>query len=255
MKKSVKGLIVLFLILLIGTNISFAEKLNLPEASQNFYVYDEGNIWDADGTDYIVSVNENLYRKTGAQVVVAIVNTTGDTDIKEYANRLFEKWEIGSKEYDNGILILMDLENRELWIEVGYGLEGPLPDSKVGRIIEDEMIPSFKENQYEKGILNGFNSIITVIEDEYNVDVGRENVNQNIYENYSEKNFFGVGNILPKILIVIGVIVFLFIDFTFFHGCLTFFILRNIGRGGNGRGGGDRGGGGSSGGGGAGGRW
>ena len=73
MKKSVKGLIVLFLILLIGTNISFAEKLNLPEASQNFYVYDEGNILDADGTDYIVSVNENLYRKTGAQVVVSSI--------------------------------------------------------------------------------------------------------------------------------------------------------------------------------------
>ena len=249
-------LILICILVLFQSSIGLAAGLKLPEPSYSFYVYDETNIVDTQVEEYIIGTNKALYDKTGAQIVVASVNSLDDMDIREYASRLFEKWGIGNRNKDNGLLILIVPGEREIWIEVGYGLEGALPDSRVGNIIENFILPYFKEENYSEGILLGFNEIINEIEAEYDVDLEREKVDEDLYgfsDPYSGSNIFDATR---KIFIVIGIIIFLFIDFKFFGGLLTYSLLRG-GRygGGSNRGGRSGGGGGRSGGGGAGGKW
>lgn len=260
-----KKSIVLFslLFLLIFNSIGLAAKLKLPEPSHSFYVYDEGNIIDDDVENYIVKTNEELHKETGAQIVVASINDLKNLDIKLFANELFKKWEIGGKKYDNGLLMLVAPKDREIWIEVGYGLEGILPDGKVGNIISKIILPYFREGDYSKGILLGFNQIIDEMEKEYNIELGRAGIDEDLYDlNVPYKNPGGFEK-FGAVFIVFGIIIFLFIDMKFFRGLLIYSLLRGGrhrgssfgGRGRSSGGGRSFGGGGRSGGGGAGGKW
>lgn len=253
-KRKISLILILFIVLL--PSLTFGGDV-LPEPSYDFYVYDEAEIIDRDTEDYIININKDLYKKTGAQVVIATISSLENMDINYYATALFEKWQIGSREYDNGMLILIVPEERQLWIEVGYGLEGQFPDTRVKRIIDNFILPYFSEGEYSKGILAGFNQILLGLEEEYNITLDNYlEVAPPYYDEYSD----GIGITMPRIFIIIGVLLFLFFDFKFFRGMITYSLLRGIGRGSRGfggsyRGGRSSGGGGRSGGGGAGGRW
>ncbi|NLY86884.1 MAG: TPM domain-containing protein [Tissierellia bacterium] len=253
-KRKISLILILFIVLL--PSLTFGGDV-LPEPSYDFYVYDEAEIIDRDTEDYIININKDLYKKTGAQVVIATISSLENMDINYYATALFEKWQIGSREYDNGMLILIVPEERQLWIEVGYGLEGQFPDTRVKRIIDNFILPYFSEGEYSKGILAGFNQILLGLEEEYNITLDNYlEVDPPYYDEYSD----GIGITMPRIFIIIGVLLFLFFDFKFFRGMITYSLLRGIGRGSRGfggsyRGGRSSGGGGRSGGGGAGGRW
>ena len=244
---SSKFVIFLVAFLLIFSNFVYA----IPKPSYEFYVYDEANILDSDIENYIIETNTELYQKTGTQLVVAAINDLEGMDINSYATALFDEWDIGGKELDNGLLMLIVPEAREIWIEVGYGLEGILPDSRVKRIIENDIIPSFSQGDYSTGVLSGYEEILNYVETEYDIELSsREGHNYNEGNSYTSR--------LPNIFIIIGIIIFLLIDFKFFRGWLTFSLLSGLGRGGHSGGGGgrgSRGGGGRSGGGGAGGKW
>jgi len=252
-------ILLLFLVVVLNSIISYAADINIPEPSFYFYVYDEANLLDNEAEEYIIKTNEELNKKTGAQIVVVSLNSLDGEDIRLVAVKLFEKWGIGSREYDNGLLMLVAPNEREIWIEVGYGLEGPLPDSKVGRIIEDSIIPYFQEDNYQDGIISGFNEIIREVEEEYGITLDRENINEDLYYIGEYEGYTGFFQGIKGILIIIGIIVFLIIDFRLFNGFLTYSIfLRGRGYGGSYRGSSSRrsrGGGGRSGGGGAGGKW
>jgi uncharacterized protein len=106
-----------------------------------------------------------LEKDTQAEVaVVTIVSLDGDS-IEDYAVRLFEAWGIGKKGQDNGVLFIMSLTDRKVRIEVGYGLEGILTDGRCGRILDGEVLPAFKEGDYETGLLNGAAAIEKYIRD------------------------------------------------------------------------------------------
>lgn len=244
--------LVVLLVGLISTSVYAKDAL--PKASYEFYIYDEANIIDNNVEDYIINTNKYIYEKTGAQIVVATIDSLGNMDKKSYATALYEKWKIGSREYDNGMLILIVPTEGEIWIEVGYGLEGPFPDSIAKRIVEDYMIPYFQEERYSEGVLAGFNEILLGLEKEYNISFdSKEEINNPI----PTDGITASGSPIPKILMVIGIIIFLIVDFSLFRGMITYSLIRGMGRGGGrGRGGGgSSGGGGRSGGGGAGGSW
>lgn len=248
-------LLSLCLLILLQFNLAYTASFEVPEPNALFYVYDEANIMDQESEEYIIKTNEELYKRTGAQIVVVSLNSLENNDIRRYANEIFEVWEIGSKEYDNGLLMLIAPNEGEMWIEVGYGLEGPLPDSKVGNIMESTIFPYFRENDFSKGIISGFNEIIDEVEKEYNIELDRDKINEDMYysrvSEVEENRFSGVKGILTAI----GIIIFLFIDYKFFHGFFTYNLLLRGRRHGRGSSRGNRGGGGRSGGGGAGGRW
>jgi len=108
-----------------------------------------------------------LEKETGCEIAVAVVDNIEGVSIEEYVSSLFEKWGIGKKEQDNGILILVTLDERELRIEVGYGLEGVITDLEAKNIIDDVIIPEFKNGYYGRGIYNGVASISNKINEDF----------------------------------------------------------------------------------------
>lgn len=191
---------------------------------------------------------------TSNQIVVLIIPSLEENSIEVLANEIFNHNKIGSKANDNGILILIVKDDKEIRIEVGYGLEGRLTDATSSSIIRNEMIPFFKENKFYEGIDAGINAIFQAIEGEY------------INRNFNEEDQFDV-------LSLIIFLIFIIIIINFYSRNRTFRIGRNVGGynspwgGGFGGGGftgfggrssgsgGFSGGGGMSGGGGASGRW
>ncbi len=105
--------------------------------------------------------------KSSNQVVVVILNSLNGYTIEEYSYQLGRYWGIGQKDKNNGVLLVISMEERKIRIEVGYGLEGALTDKIAHEIINYTIKPNFKANQYELGILKAINEIKAAIKGEY----------------------------------------------------------------------------------------
>src|SRR5512133_2030021 len=105
--------------------------------------------------------------RTTNQVVVLTIPTLDGESIEDYANRVFNDWKLGQKEKDNGVLIIVVPNDRRMRIEVGYGLEGTLPDLTASRIIQYIMTPKFKNGDYDGGITDGTLAVLSVLEGGY----------------------------------------------------------------------------------------
>lgn len=116
------------------------------------YVNDFAGVLSAGDRDRLEDLCATLERETGAELALVTVRTTGEDSIQMYAVRLFEAWGIGKKGQDNGVLVLAAIDDRRVWVEVGYGLEGALPDGKVGAILDRHLVPAFKEGRYGDGL-------------------------------------------------------------------------------------------------------
>lgn len=108
---------------------------------------------------------------TGAQVVVCMISSLGNDSIEDAALDVFRSWGIGDRTKNNGVLLLIAKEDRKLRIEVGYGLEGAIPDSVADRIIRNVIAPEFREEDYDGGVLSGFNAIVTLVAQEYGLEI------------------------------------------------------------------------------------
>jgi uncharacterized protein len=104
--------------------------------------------------------------RKGAQVVVLMVPTTHPEEIEQYSIRVVEQWKIGRKHVDDGVLLIIAKNDRRARIEVGYGLEGALPDAIANRIIYETMRPLFAQNDFYGGINAGVDQIVRVIDGE-----------------------------------------------------------------------------------------
>jgi len=102
--------------------------------------------------------------KTTNQIAVLTVESLEDESIEEYAAAVFQEWKLGQKGKDNGILVIVAPNERRMRIEVGYELEGSLPDARAGDIIRNYMTPRFKKGNYNGGIQEGVKAIISVLE-------------------------------------------------------------------------------------------
>jgi uncharacterized protein len=102
------------------------------------------------------------HSKTNAQVAIVTIHTLDGDDLSDFANRLEEKWKVGKKGSDRGILMLFAIQDRKRWIEVGYGLEGILPDAKVGDIGR-AMVPALRQGNYDSAITTGLVQVANVI--------------------------------------------------------------------------------------------
>ena len=104
---------------------------------------------------------------TSTQVAVVIIESTGDYDISDYAVALGRAWGIGNKDINNGVLLLVAKNDRKMWIATGYGVEGALPDATIKDIIENEIKPNFRENDFYRGLDEGTDAIIAATKGEY----------------------------------------------------------------------------------------
>jgi uncharacterized protein len=107
-----------------------------------------------------------LEQRKGSQLAVLMVPTTGEETIEQYGIRVAEAWKLGRKEVDDGILLLVAKADRTLRIEVGYGLEGAIPDAVAKRVIEEVIVPRFKNGDFEGGVAAGVDSLIKLVDGE-----------------------------------------------------------------------------------------
>ena len=193
--------------------------------------------------------------KSNAQIAVVLVNNLGGDDAADFANRLEERWKVGKKGSDRGVLMLLSVQDHKYWIEVGYGLEGILPDGKTGDIGRS-MVPYLRTQDYDAAVLTGVSEMAQVIRN----DSGDTAADQQDAD--QTQTVRPVHRISMLGLIVRLLVLFAILGFLGSRGLLGLFLGMMLGGGwgGGGWGGGnDSGfggfGGGQSGGGGAGGSW
>ncbi len=109
---------------------------------------------------------DQFEKQTGHQVALLTVPTLGGEDIEGFSIRVAESWKIGQKGFDNGVIFVVAPQDRQLRLEVGYGLEGVLPDAVASRIIREIIVPRFRENDYQGGISSGIDAVLKTIRGE-----------------------------------------------------------------------------------------
>jgi uncharacterized protein len=124
-----------------------------------------------------------IEQNTTSQIAVVMINSTEGISIEEYAGELFERWGIGQKDVDNGLLILVAVQDRTYRIEVGYGLEGVLNDAKVGRLGREFFVTNFQAGEYGKGIYEAVSVIGAELQGEPTIISGlkTEKINLEIF--------------------------------------------------------------------------
>lgn len=223
-----------------------------PTAAAGIYVQDYAQVLSAEDKRRLLSIGQELDNKTTAQLAVVTVKTLDGQPIEDYALSILREWGIGSKEKNNGALIVVAVQDRRSRIEVGYGLEGLLTDGLTGRIQDQAMIPYFRKGNYAAGIVNGYAVTASFIAKDAGVQLTSINSEQIAVPAKTTNNTDQEYPFWLKLLIGAGIVLLLIIDNLFLGGVLTqmlfFMFLRGRGGGGGrgGFGGGSGGGGGSS---------
>jgi len=149
--------------------LAFLMLLAMPALAQTLpaltgRVVDNAGIIDPATEADLVARLEAFERRSSDQIVVATVQSLGGADIESYANRLFREWRLGQAGENNGVLLLVAVDDRKMRIEVGYGLEGTLTDLHSKLIIENTMVPAFRAGDFSGGISRAVDDIIMVLE-------------------------------------------------------------------------------------------
>jgi len=138
------------LILILGLTI-FASADNLPRPRG--YLNDFANVVDNARSQQIESACASIKQSTGVEISVITIKSLDGSTIEQEGLRYLEGWGVGKKGEDNGVVIIVSVDDRKIRIETGYGMEGVLPDSKAGEIIRYDITPRFKQGDYGDGLL------------------------------------------------------------------------------------------------------
>jgi uncharacterized protein len=135
------------------------------------YVEDRANVIDAATEDRLLGYLQELQQKTHAQFIVLTVPTTGGVPIKQFAFDLATRWKLGEKGKDNGLLLVVAVRDRKYDFETGYGLEGVLPDSFLGTVGRQYLVPNFRRGDYSRGIQEGVVAVLNQLAPHYGVEL------------------------------------------------------------------------------------
>jgi uncharacterized protein len=141
------------------------------------YVTDAAGVLSVTTRGQLESFLDQVQKKTGAQFAVLTVKTTAPLDPVDFKTRVFERWKIGEKGKDNGLLLLIAMAEHKIYFETGYGLEGPLPDGLEARIVRERMVPAMRQNDVDGAVVAGVQAAAARIAAEQNVTLtweGRE---------------------------------------------------------------------------------
>lgn len=189
-----------------------------------------------------------MHQEGGAQIAVLTLDSIGDLTIEQASIQVVDQWQLGDKKRDDGLLLFVVQESKQLRIEVGQGLEGDVPDALAKRIITETITPLFKSGQFSEGVLAGTYEIARLANPRFDV---RPFFESSLPSSLEQKPTRQPGII--DYLVFLGVLIFLI--FTPMGRTLLMFMLLTRSGGGGGSGGGFRGGGGGFSGGGASGGW
>ena len=182
-----------------------------PKPTSQFFINDFAEVIEQSAEDEIYSKGAALQEKTTAQVVVVTVDTLDGEEPADYALELGREWGVGQEEEDNGVVILLAETERQIYIAVGYGLEGALPDSKTGRIIDIYGLDYLKNNDFSNGLLEIFKAVVNEVYIEYGEEpeegyTAIEDTNEETLEEYGAR-------VLVSWVIMIAVVILFILIF------------------------------------------
>lgn len=162
----IKKLLLYFFLL--ADFIIVTAQIKIPERPARIpFVIDSTNTLDIYERTILGSKLEYYCRKTSTEIVVMLVSTTHGNNIENYAKEIGQKWGIGKKGKDNGIVMLIAKDDRKMSIQNGRGIELIVSNTKTKQIIDEEITPYFKTNAYYLGINNGLTALIDVLKDAF----------------------------------------------------------------------------------------
>lgn len=144
-------------------------EMRIPDPPQQFYCLDEADLLSPEFEAALVATSAKIADQSGAQIVVVTLDTLNGESLEEVSLEILRSWGIGDAQKNNGVLILIAMEERQSRIEVGYGLEGAIPDGKAGRILDQYLLPHFQQGDYSLGILDTYNAVLDEVCREYNL--------------------------------------------------------------------------------------
>lgn len=185
-----------------------------PDHTEELYINDFAGVIENEDADEIFALGAALEKASagalktdiGAQVAAVTVETTDGEEISEYALGIGRQWGLGDEKENNGIVILLATEDREVYVAVGYGLEGALPDSKTGRIIDNYAIPYFKENEFSDGMVNLYRAVVREVYAEYGLEVPENVSAPEEYDGDVDLKEAGISWIVIMAILIIGAV-------------------------------------------------
>lgn len=165
--KRYSSLILLGVVVLLCITVKAA--ITYPRPTSYKYVNDYAGVVDQNSARQIISLGRELEQRTGAQAIVVTIKTLRGVPIEDYANGLFRQWGIGQTNKDNGLLILLAVDDKAWRVEVGRGLEGAIPDVLSNRIMLELGKPNFAAGYYGAGLAQCYSQFGDQIAAEYGV--------------------------------------------------------------------------------------
>ena len=152
--------------LLLGASAEPLASIPNPRVQNGTWVTDTPGALQPDTVSRLNQTIGAFERTTGTEVAVVVIRSLDGASIEEAAARLFAMWGIGKKDRDNGLLFLWSTGDRRVRVEVGYGLEGVLPDGKVGAILDAYVIPKFQSGEFDEGVVAGVDALLAAAANE-----------------------------------------------------------------------------------------
>ena len=178
-----------------------AEKVE--QLSPQGYVNDFAGVIDAASREKITALAEELDQKADAQIAVVTIHTLEGDTAQDFANRLFERWGVGPKGRDRGVMVLLAVDDHKYWTEVGYGLESILPDGKVGGFGR-QMLGLLRQNQYGAALLQISAQVASTIAEDKGVTLSqRPSAAPPSPEESPGPSFFGIPPPLLNLLVLL----------------------------------------------------
>lgn len=196
--------LVLFLLCVSFCGCEEKQTTTVLNPTEKFFVNDFADIIDSSSEEQIQFLGERLYSDTTAQAVLVTVKNLDGKDINSFAIELAREWGIGSADKNNGVLLILALEEREVRIEVGSGLEGALTDVKTGRILDLYGMEHFRKDEFSQGLFSVYNSIVNEIYIEYGLAPSEDYVSVDQRENNrTQDEEFDIARIILIVAVLI----------------------------------------------------
>jgi uncharacterized protein len=160
----------LFILLLAVIPVATVHAEQWKKLNPQGYVNDFAGVLNATTVEKLTAVSTEVDQKARAQIAVVTIKTLEDDTAEDFANHLFQKWGVGAKGTDRGVMVLLATDDRKYWTEVGYGLEPILPDGKVGGFGRS-MVPFLRQGDYSGAVMQMVSQIAEVIAQDSHVSL------------------------------------------------------------------------------------
>jgi uncharacterized protein len=166
------------------------------------HVNDYGNVLSSSEENRLENYLASFEAASTVQIALLTIKSLQGENLEDYSMRVADAWKLGNKEKDNGVLLLISMQDKKLRLEVGYGLESSLTDAKSGYIIRNYIVPGFKSGSYYNGIAAGMDAVTGVISDQQ--EITDEQIAQSLRKQAKKSPQIPFGLIIFLLMFVFG---------------------------------------------------